>query len=111
MSDFLGSNSPLPLTPLWPGVYKAHYLALISLTHKQSRLPLVAQMVKNLPAMQETDLGSLPGSGRSCREEMATHSSIPAWRIPWTEEHGGIRSMGSQSQIQLSTHHKLNKIP
>ena len=42
------------------------------------------------------DLGSIPGSGRSPREGMATHSSIPAWRIPWTEEPGGLQSMGLQ---------------
>ena len=41
------------------------------------------------------DLGSIPGLGRSPGEEMATHSSIPAWRIPWTEEPGGLQSVGS----------------
>ena len=39
---------------------------------------------------------SIPGSGRSPGVEMATHSSILAWRIPWTEEYGGLQSMGSQ---------------
>ena len=52
-------------------------------------------MVKNLPAMRET-LGLIPGSGRSPGEEMATHSSILARRTPWTEESGGLQSMGSQ---------------
>ena len=42
------------------------------------------------------DLGSIPGSGRSLEKEMATHSSILAWRIPWTEEPGGLQSTGSQ---------------
>ena len=41
-------------------------------------------------------LGSIPGLGRSLEKEMATHSSILAWRIPWTEEPGGLQSMGSQ---------------
>ena len=41
-------------------------------------------------------LGSIPGSGRSPVEEMATHSSILVWRIPWTEELGGLQSIGSQ---------------
>ena len=41
--------------------------------------------------------GSIPGSGRSLEKEMATHSIILAWRIPWTEEPGGLESMGSQS--------------
>ena len=97
---------------------------------------LVAQLVKNPPAMWEANLGSIPGSGRSpgegigyplqyswaslvaqtvknlsampgtwvrslgwedpLEEGMATHSSIPAWRIPWTEESGGLQSMESQ---------------
>ena len=51
-------------------------------------------MVKN-PAANAGDGGSLPGSGRP-PEEMATHSSILAWEIPWTEEPGGLQSMGSQ---------------
>ena len=41
-------------------------------------------------------MGSTPGSGRSLEKEMATHSSILAWRIPWTEEPGRLRSMGLQ---------------
>ena len=44
------------------------------------------------------DPGSVPGSGRSSGEEMAIHSNILAWRIPWTEEPGGLQSMGSQSR-------------
>ena len=42
------------------------------------------------------DLVSIPGSGRSLETEMATHSSILAWRIPWTEEPVGLQSVGSQ---------------
>ena len=52
-------------------------------------------MVKNLPAMQETRVLSLSWED-SLQKGMATHSSILAWRIPWTEESGGIQSMGSQ---------------
>ena len=52
-------------------------------------------MVKNLPAMQETWVGSL-GWEDLLEKEMATHYSILAWRIPWTEEPGGLQSMGSQ---------------
>ena len=48
-----------------------------------------------LPAMQETEFGAL-GQGDPLEKGMATHSSIPAWRIPWTEEPGGLQSMGSQ---------------
>ena len=42
------------------------------------------------------DLGSIPGLGRSAGEGMATHSSILAWRIPWTEKPDGLQSTGSQ---------------
>ena len=56
---------------------------------------LVAQTVKNLPAMQETQFRSL-GWEDPLEEGMATHSSILAWRIPWTEEPGGLQSMGYQ---------------
>ena len=44
----------------------------------------------------QRDTGLIPGSGRSLEEGMATHSSILAWRIPWTEEPGGLQSMGLQ---------------
>ena len=54
----------------------------------------MVQTVKNLSIMQET-WGSIPGLGRSPGEGMATHSSSLAWRIPWTEEPGGLQSMGS----------------
>ena len=56
---------------------------------------LVAQMVKHPLAMQETWIWSL-GWEDNLEKEMATHSSIPAWRIPWTEEPGGLKSIGSQ---------------
>ena len=56
---------------------------------------LVTQVVKNLPAMQETWVRSL-GWEDPLEKEMTTHSSILAWRIPWTEEPGGLQSMGSQ---------------
>ena len=52
-------------------------------------------MVKNLPAMQMTQVQSL-GWEDALEKGMATHSSILAWRIPWTEESGGLQSMGSQ---------------
>ena len=52
-------------------------------------------MVKNLPAMQETRVRSL-GQEDLLEKEMATHSKILAWEIPWTEEPGGLQSMGSQ---------------
>ena len=55
----------------------------------------VAQWVKNLPAVQETQVRSL-GQDDPLEKKMATHSSILAWEIPWTEEPGGLQSMGSQ---------------
>ena len=55
----------------------------------------VTQTVKNLPAMQETRLQPL-GREDPLEEGVATHSSILAWRIPWTEEPGGLQSTGSQ---------------
>ena len=56
---------------------------------------LVAQTVKNLPAMQETWVRSL-GQEDPLEKEMATHSSILAWRNPWIEEPGGLQSVGFQ---------------
>ena len=52
-------------------------------------------VVKNLPIMQETQVQSL-GQEDPLEKEMATHSSILAWKIPWTEEPGGLQSMGFQ---------------
>ena len=52
-------------------------------------------VIKNLPAMQEMQVGSL-GRDDPLERGMATHSSILAWRIPWTEEPGGLQSIGSQ---------------
>ena len=55
----------------------------------------MAQMVKNLPAMQKTQVPSL-GQKEPLENGMATHSSILAWRTPWTEEPGGLQSIESQ---------------
>ena len=65
----------------------------------------VAQSKKN-PLANEEDAGhsgSVPEPGRSLKEEMATHSSLLAWRIPRTEEPGGLQPTGSQSRTRLST--------
>ena len=56
---------------------------------------LVAQLVKSLPSMQETRVQSL-GQEDPLEKEMATHTSILAWRITWTVEPDGLQSMGSQ---------------
>ena len=63
-----------------------HYLKLAS---------PVAQSAKNLPANVETHVPSL-GQRDALEEEMAAHSSTLAWKMPWTEESGGLQSMGSQ---------------
>ena len=55
----------------------------------------MAQTVKNLPAMQENQVQSL-GWEDPLEKGMATHFSILAWKIPWTEEPGGLQSMGSK---------------
>ena len=65
-------------------------------------------MVKNLPANAgfARDVGSIPGLGRSPERGMATHPSILAWKILWTEEPGRLQSVGWQSDMteHLSTH-------
>ena len=65
------------------------------LVHQLSHLSSGGSVVKNLPAMQETLVQSL-GQEDPLEKGMATHSSILAWRIPWTEEHSGLQSMGLQ---------------
>ena len=72
-------------------------------TWSQTMASLVAQMVKRLPAMPETWVQSL-GREDPLEKKMATHSSILAWEIPWTEEPGGLQSIGSRrSQTDLAT--------
>ena len=70
----------------------------------------MALVVKNLPANagDMTVASSIPGSGRSPRRGMETHSSILAWRIPWTDEPGRLQSMGLQSRtwLKLLSMHK-----
>ena len=61
----------------------------------------MAQTVKNLPAMQKTQVQSLDGEDLM-EKEMVTHSSILAWGIPWTEEPDGLQFTELQSQTQLN---------
>ena len=75
---------PSPVTGMW----KIN-------NYNNSRGSPGGSVVKNSPAVQETRVQSL-GREDPLEEGMATHSSIPAWRIPWTEEPGGLQSMGSQ---------------
>ena len=62
---------------------------------------LIAQSIKNLPPVQDIHVRSL-GWEDSLGKEMEIYSNILAWRISWTEEPGGLQSMGSQSWAQLS---------
>ena len=80
---------------LWRRFSWAVDICILKLIHLVVWASLVPQAVKHLPAMQETWVWSL-GREDPLEKEMATHSSILAWRIPWTEEPGGLHSMGSQ---------------
>ena len=71
------------------------FLVMLILLFFSSANVSVAQTVKRMPAMQETWVQSL-GREDPLEKEMATHSSILAWKIPWIEEPGGLQSMGSQ---------------
>ena len=62
---------------------------------REAKTSLVSQLLKSPPSMRETWVQSM-GWEDPLEKEMATHSSIRAWRIPWTEEPGGLQSMGSQ---------------
>ena len=62
-------------------------------THHVKEASLLAQLVKNLPTMQETWVRFL-GWENPLEKEMATHSNVLAWRIPWTEKPGRLQSMG-----------------
>ena len=96
--------------PALPPVYsilgtssETQYYAKLQ-TRCKTRASLVVQIVKNPPAMQETQVQSLVWED-FLEKEMATHSSVFAWEIPWTEESGGLQTMGSQkSWTQLSTY-------
>ena len=76
-------NSQVSIWATWIQVIQMHYPSL------------VAQMVKNLPAMQETQVRSLDWEDLP-EKEMATHSSILAWKITWTEKPGGLQYTGSK---------------
>ena len=91
-------QSPTPPRGLdGPSHKKSRVCTIFSQSNNEGpkRSPLVAQMVKNLPAMQETQVQSLDLED-PLEKGIATHSSILAWRIPWTEEPGRLQSMESQ---------------
>ena len=72
--------------------YKGFHVSVFGLLHLTS---LVAQMVKHLPTMRETQVRSLDWED-PLEKEMAPHSTTLAWKIPWTEDPGGLQSVGSQ---------------
>ena len=82
--------------------WQLYFAGRISVTSTSFQALLVAQTVKNLPAIQETGVQSL-GQEDPPEKGMATHSSILAWRIPWTEEPGSLQSMGSFSSSSSSS--------
>ena len=85
----------VPQTEEPGGLYIVHGITIVGHKLVTKWAFLVAQRVKHLPAMQETRVRSL-GWEDALEKEMATHSSILAWRIPWTEEPGRLQSTGSQ---------------
>ena len=82
-----GKNTGVSCHSLHQGIFPAQEL--------NWHLLLVAQRLKHLPPIQETRVGSLGGED-PLEKEMATHSSVLAWRIPWTETPGRLQSTGSQ---------------
>ena len=83
------------MTILWEAVWKNSILLGPLPGKSPGKSSLVAQTVKRLLIMWETQVQSL-GRKDLLEEDMATHSSILAWRFPWTEEHGGLQSVGFQ---------------
>ena len=94
----LGHFSPVRLCAvLWTAAFQTP----LSTSNKPYGAYLVAQMVKNLPEMWETQVQSLGQEGH-LEKGMATHSSILAWRIPWTQESSGLQSIGLDMTEQLT---------
>ena len=83
----------LPLLQLEKKHFQYSHIFVVFCRCPLSRASLVAQMIKNPPAVRETGVQSL-GREDPLGKGMATHSSILAWRIPWTEGPGGLQSMG-----------------
>ena len=88
----LGTNKGSTYRASQPLIYGS-VLPLIDMEWQKLLETAIAQLVKNLPAIQETWVRSL-GQEDPLEKEMATHPSILAWRIPWMEEPGGLQSTG-----------------
>ena len=89
------SEGPVWMLARYLHIYIYTYIYVCMHTYPYMWASLVGQMVKNLLAMQGTQVWSLRQE-YPLEKEMATHSSILVWRIPWTEEPGKLQSMGSQ---------------
>ena len=89
------------LTSEPPGKTHSVTLTYLAIGVPSDRASQVVLVVKNISA-NARDTGSIPGWGRPLEEAMATHSSILAWRIPWTEEHGRLQSMGSHTELDTT---------
>ena len=106
------NGNPLQYSCLWNPMDRRNCWAIVRgvarIRHNLSlnRASVVVQRLKRLPAMWETWVRSL-GREDPCGEQMATHSSILAWRIPWTEEAGGLQTTGHK---ELNTTEQLNNI-
>ena len=85
------------ITPFIPFIIFIHSPIYLTNSHfaASQDTSLVAQRLKRLPPMRETRVRSLRQED-PLEKEMVTHSSILAWRIPWTEKPGGLQSMGAQ---------------
>ena len=95
---YLNCRSKSVMLPIWSANCTENSYLEVFWATRGSRRPAASQValvVKNLPAMQEMQIRSLGGED-PLEEGMKTHSSILSWRIPWTEEPGGLQSIGSQ---------------
>ena len=92
MTDFHDFKAVMSINGIWKYLYHDMKISGVSSANRAS---LVPQTVENPPIIQETQVHSL-GQENLQEKGMATHSSILAWRIPWTEEPGRLQSLGSQ---------------
>ena len=109
--SLLVSSSPLPYKDIGHNGFGPTHIISFYINYLFKDSSLIVQLVKNLPAMQETRVRSL-GQENALEKQMATHSSILASRIPWTEEPGRLQSIGSQEMdtILRLIHHTTTSI-
>ena len=100
-----GPPGKSPLTLFWSMISPTLSFGILNRSIREEGLP-GGVVVKNIPANARDirDAGSIPGLGRSLEEEMATHSSILTWKIPWTEEPVSHQKLGEKYGIDSSSH-------